>query len=361
MSEISHDPARRCLPLSEWPESDRKAWAEATREGTLLTDAGLATTWRQGTRDRVIQSYGRFLTYLDGQGLLEETSRPQDRVDRDTVVAWVEFLKAQGCASVTVHGYVLNVERALSAMAPDVDWSWLKTLAGRLQARARAVRNKRLKVVPAQELFDLGLRLIESALVSDLLNPKRRAVMVRDGVMIIFLIMRPLRLRSFAGLEIGRHLQRSESGVTLSLGPDDTKNRRPYESELAATLTNLLDSYLRDYRPILLGNHDSNRLWIAWTGDAMTDGSIASRICKITARELGRPINPHLFRDCAATTIAIDDPDHVRIIHALLGHSGMKASERHYNQAKGIEAGRQYQSMIQGLRRNIMKRNAGRR
>ena len=27
----------------------------------------------------------------------------------------------------------------------------------------------------------------------------------------------------------------------------------------------------------------------------------------------GHALNPHLFRDCAATSIAIEDPDHVRI------------------------------------------------
>jgi hypothetical protein len=34
----------------------------------------------------------------------------------------------------------------------------------------------------------------------------------------------------------------------------------------------------------------------------------------LTARILGVAINPHLFRDCAATTIATDDPEHVLII-----------------------------------------------
>ena len=39
-----------------------------------------------------------------------------------------------------------------------------------------------------------------------------------------------------------------------------------------------------------------------------------------TAAAFGHPVNPHLFRDCAATSIAIDDPQHVRIASQILGH-----------------------------------------
>ena len=42
---------------------------------------------------------------------------------------------------------------------------------------------------------------------------------------------------------------------------------------------------------------------------------------KHTAERFGQSLSPHLFRDCAATTIATDDPDHVAIIPSILGHT----------------------------------------
>jgi integrase/recombinase XerD len=57
-----------------------------------------------------------------------------------------------------------------------------------------------------------------------------------------------------------------------------------------------------------------------------------------------------LFRDAAATSIAIDDPEHVTNIMRVLGHSTLAKSERHYNQARGLEAGRRYQATIQTIR-----------
>ena len=154
--------ARRCMPLDEWPIADRQAWESAIADGSLLTDAGPAARWRQGTRDRVVQSYGRFLGYLEHHGILDRNVAPADRVFHDRVIAYGEQLMKQ-CAPVTVHGYVLNLERALSVMAPGDDWRWLAGLAARLQARAHPSRDKRRKVVPAEDLADLGHRLTSSA------------------------------------------------------------------------------------------------------------------------------------------------------------------------------------------------------
>jgi integrase len=50
-------------------------------------------------------------------------------------------------------------------------------------------------------------------------------------------------------------------------------------------------------------------------------------------------VNPHLFRDAAATFWALQDPARVRAVSELLGHEP-RMTERHYNQASGIRAGR---------------------
>jgi integrase len=63
------------------------------------------------------------------------------------------------------------------------------------------------------------------------------------------------------------------------------------------------------------------------------------------------PLNAHLFRDCVATEIAIHDPEHVQMIRPILGHATLATSERHYNLAGSLEAGRRYQGTIAKLRR----------
>jgi integrase len=62
-------------------------------------------------------------------------------------------------------------------------------------------------------------------------------------------------------------------------------------------------------------------------------------------------MNPHLFRDCAATTIALNDPEHVLITRDLLGHTTLRTAERYYNLARSVEAARAHQKLIRSLRR----------
>ena len=65
-------------------------------------------------------------------------------------------------------------------------------------------------------------------------------------------------------------------------------------------------------------------------------------------------MNPHLFRDAAATSIAIEDPSHVGSTKSVLGHSSLRTSERHYNQARSTEATAAYQSRVTTLRRSVV-------
>jgi hypothetical protein len=78
--------------------------------------------------------------------------------------------------------------------------------------------------------------------------------------------------------------------------------------------------------------------------------SIADQVRRHTRAAFGTALNPHCFRDCAATFIAIVDPEHVWIVAAILGHSTLATSERHYNQARGLEASRRYHGTLAALR-----------
>jgi integrase len=173
--------------------------------------------------------------------------------------------------------------------------------------------------------------------------------------MIAFLSARPLRLRSFAGLVIGRHSIADGNEYRIVLAPEDTKNGRPYETPIPARLAPYLKIYVEQMRPILVGEHDSDRLWISVNGANMSEPSISHRLCKVTDRELGRPINPHLFRDCAMTSRAIDDPSNILAMTAVLGHGSIRTSEKHYNQGEAIHASRQYQRHIVRKRQSIKR------
>jgi hypothetical protein len=83
-------------------------------------------------------------------------------------------------------------------------------------------------------------------------------------------------------------------------------------------------------------------------GSPMTAIAIYDRIRKHTREAFGTVLNPHLFRDAAATTLAIADPENVRVAAPLLGHRTFTRTERYYQQAKSFEAHRQYITSLFG-------------
>ena len=125
-------------------------------------------------------------------------------------------------------------------------------------------------------------------------------------------------------------------------------------------LTGPLATYLDGYRPILcrLRNRWTRpvgaALWVSTHGSPMGQTAVYEAIVGRTTMAFGQSVNPHLFRDCAATSIAIDDPAHVRIASQILGHRSAATTERYYNQAQAIEAARRYQDFLVTLRTGTM-------
>jgi integrase/recombinase XerD len=110
-----------------------------------------------------------------------------------------------------------------------------------------------------------------------------------------------------------------------------------------------LERYLREVRPMFLGATQHDGLWVSTKGGPLTGNAISSIITNRTRDAFGQPVNPHLFRACAATTIAILDPGRIGIARDLLGHVSLATTHAHYNKARSIEASRLYASILAGL------------
>jgi integrase len=236
------------------------------------------------------------------------------------------------------------------AMAPGEDWSWFRAVVGHLRRQGVRRRPKHPRLRDSAELLEAGLALMEKAEEEG--TPLRRAAAYRDGLMQATLAARPLRRRNLGMVELGRHLVRSGAGWRLVFAGHETKTGAPLELPWPGRLDAPLERYLERHRPVLLGGRASDRLWIGQRGRPLDGRQIHKRVAAVTRRLFGRPINPHLFRDCFATSVAIRDPGHIRVAAILLGHS-QRTNEAHYNQARALEAGRLYQQGLVALRRRI--------
>ena len=324
------EPQRACLPLARWPAADRDGWLAATSKGDFLLDDGPGAALKPATLDRHRSSYGRWLGFLERRAGSIRQPRPAARASREAIAAYIAELEALN-APQTVVVRMQSLSVVLRWLAPEEDWAWLRRLVVRLEARARPVRDKRARLQLADALFALGSRLTTEAESQESSTPRERAQLYRDGLMIAFLSCHPLRLGNFRRLELGRHLHRVGDRWWIELEGAETKTGQPLQLPLQARLVPLLERYLQLWRPQLASPDRvarSRALWLTEQGRAISDTHAHLRITRHTAHAFGRPVNPHLFRDALATTIALARPDKIGIVTPLLGHRSLATAQR---------------------------------
>lgn len=135
---------------------------------------------------------------------------------------------------------------------------------------------------------------------------------------------------------------------SITIEAEHSKTHTPLELDLPDLLVDSLLEYLTEYRPVLASRRGrwhrnaGDALWIIKDGSPMTEMAIYDAVRSHTRAAFGKPLNPHLFRDAAATTLAIHAPQQVRSAAPLLGHRTFSTTERHYIQAMGLEAHRRF-------------------
>ena len=345
------DPPRRCLKVEDWPEADRLAWEAAMQPGDILDGTvGPGHHWSDQTREKYRKGYGRWLTFLITSGRFDGTVAPAARVTREAVGAYLEELEDE-VASWTRWGRLAELLAAIKAIAPDEDWSWLRRVVRRLEGLVRDSRNKLQRLRSPEEIVTWAFREMEAARAD--LSARNALTTYRTSLMIALLAHCPIRLGNLTMIEIDRHLVSQKDGYRLAFDRAETKTRKPLTLPVPASLTPHIAFYLEAVRPLLLQGNETPRLWITRYGLPMEPKTIHNAITDATRQAFGEPINPHLFRDCAVTFVALDDPKHIGIAAPILGHTDPRTTERHYIQANQLAAGRRLRSSIDELRRRL--------
>lgn len=335
------------LKLPDWPGEDRLLMQKARTPKAFLRPGGAASDWREKTLETVIYRNGVFLWWLSDTGRLIPGSTPIERVTPENVEAFIEAYGA-GHASTSLAGTLHGVYEATRVMHPEADLSYLLDAVASVKAIAKP-RPKLPRMADHSALVEFGEALIAHGAIRAGEGHMLSAAAVRDGCVILFQIACPLRRTSFEALRLGYCLLRDELGYHVALGPKQMKTGHAFESPLPAGLAPHLDFYIDVARPALQarsGRPDEGWLWLGAEGEHMTGKAISRRVRQLITKHLGRAMSLHLFRDSAATTVVVRDSAHIGIIGDVLGHTRHDTSEKHYNQAKGVEAVRRYHGLL---------------
>jgi integrase len=256
--------------------------------------------------------------------------------------------------------------RMFSVLEPGRDWGPLARVYNHLRQTAAPSRDKLSCLVRASDLFELGLRLMDTC--ED--GPDRPAYVAtryRDGLLVALLIACPIRIKNLANLVIGQHLVFDGCAYWLKLTAAETKTGRPYVAAVPPELTPYIDGWLQVHRARLklmargepyvgsIGSH----LWLDRGGRPMRSKAIRDQIKSRARQAFGKAIWPHLFRDCAVTELVDCAPEEIGIAPDLLGHADLQTTKKHYIQAVGMKAHAKVQEMIAARRRAAARGTSG--
>ena len=335
----------RSLPITKWPEADRLGWTSACKPWQRLSRGGSASHLAPVTREDLARRYGYFLDFLDRCGRLDRAADAAAQVKPEAIAAFIAELQDR-VSSVTVSRTIYKVRRAAECIAPKRDFAWLTEIEKDLVLLERP-KNDFDRIVLTERLVEAGLALIHEGEADTHGSWLRRALRVRNGLMVALLAACPIRLKNFAALEIGRSFLKLEGGWWIGL--EETKSRRPDHRPVPSFLTGSIGSYLEIYRPVLLRqatcgdkpwpdlspgpapstigapNEPGCALWLGRRGEPLGYSQVKGAITETTRITLGVSVNPHRFRTSGATSAALHGSHSPHLASALLQHSELES------------------------------------
>ncbi|MEQ8332506.1 tyrosine-type recombinase/integrase [Nisaea sp.] len=339
------------IPVHNWHPVDRELWTRAQKKASKLDDPGWAAHLRPATIGLAERGYGLWNSWLINRNLLSNGASPKNLITKKDVLRFAEEF-CKGRSGNTVHLALRGIHTVVRAMEETRDYGWLDHIA-RHYAATPKTRNKAARLVPIDALFAFGQELIDKNR-GPLPLTSFAAYEFRDGLMISFLAAHPDRRHNFQDLRLGDTLVQDKVGYLVQHDGAQMKNHKARSYRVIDSLTPHLDLYFSRVRPVLMKNTkieaDTGHVWLSQYGKPMSPASISSRISDLTKSKFGKAIPPHFFRDCAATSIALEDPGHVWITKEVLGHSSIATSQKVYNQACNLSASRRFTTSTTALR-----------
>jgi len=335
------------LHRHDWPKSYLALWEAGIRPPLLPGDpSGAGATWRSQTINTTAASLGRWIFFLREQDGFDEGASPEQLVTPDRLRAYLEHLAGHNRPATVLHR-IIGLERGLAVLAPGSDRSLLRLIISNLEKDYDAV-SKRERLQEAAALVELGFALRQRGVAKGI-GRLRNSTLFRDGLQISLLAMRPLRLKNFSAIRIGRQLIPHGTSWAFDFKGHEMKNHRPIDPIFPEKLVGPMKDYIEIHRRIIVdGRYDGDALWVSSRSQPQSAITIRHQLCKWTKEAFGLPITPHLFRDCAATSLAVHSPEEVQIAHLILGNT-YAVMQKHYNLARVVEAACTYHGALERL------------
>src|SRR5216683_1243507 len=200
-------------------------------------------------------------------------------------------------------------------------------------------------------------------------NLQRGAVRAQMAVAIEILLMAPVRMSNLTKLDIEQNLVRPGQGKALHIviAAEQVKNRSPLEFPLPPESVDLLDRYIREFRPHLT-SPGNTALFPGIAGGSKNQAFFGTQISRTVGAHTGLRVHPHLFRHIGAKLFLDANPGAYEVVRRVLGHRSIDTTTGFYTGLETPAAVRHFDKTILHLRRESSaesykraKRNARKR
>ena len=341
-------PERTCAKRASWPPDDRALWEAALAPADLLDPddtKGLRNHHSSRSNQKTEQGYGRWITHLHYHDPEALNLAPEARITSERVKSYLSRLQELGNSTQTCLSRLQDLHDMAKIFSSQSDWQFLAHIASKVRARHRPARSKaHLRL--SDELLDLGYSLMEQAPREG--TQRKSAILFRDGLVIAFQALFANRRRNLAAISIGKNLIAVDDTYRLRFEEHETKSGQFLEFDCPYELGNAITHYLETVRPFLAdltgrwSKPIGQAFWVSSNASPMTEMALYDVVRKRTRAAFGEALSIHLCRDAAATTLAIADPENVRVATSLLGHRDVQTTERYYQQATTHIAHREF-------------------
>ena len=361
----------RLLPYSAikplaWPPALRRLHELRQAKPGAFTKRNVAATWRDTTFDLHVWNVSYFVGWLKWSGRLNDHADFNNWVTPEVLGVYVDDMRVAGLSPKTMATRVDGVRAALAALSPGTPTAWLMRGINTLRAEPSDQRRTQARTQHTADIVELGMSLMKQAVEErGDTAAHQRAVLYRDGLIIVFMALAVPRRSTVAVMKLGQHLVRRRDGYRIAWAAAEMKEERPHEAKLGPELSALLQRYIDEFRPGLAAKSRTPRpaptaaVWVNKRGGPLSSRGIYDLIVERTGAAFDESMFPHAFRHSAATTLVLERPDLIKLVTPLLQHRDSSSREL-YVLADQVEAGHRYGAEITS-RRAQRRRPATRR
>jgi len=331
-----------------WPPQFRRFVELRHTPTSPLELSNVASGWRDTTYNFHVDNLGFFLAWLAWTNQFDAAKELGDYVTPEIVGVYVDDMRGYGLSTRTIANRVDGVRAALAVLSPEHPADWLMHGIKQLRKEPSDRRRTAERSQHTSTIVDLGMALMNQARDPDFKRHEvNKAILYRDGLLIVFMALAVPRLSPLQVMTLGQHLVAHDDVYKISWSTKEMKEGKAYAARLDHGLSDLFRVYLEEFRPILLerkaskGQQSQNAVWLGRQGNQLLRKGIYAAIRARTKVAFDEPMFPHGFRHSAATSLALERPDLIRLATPLLQHQAQSSREL-YVHADEIAASRAF-------------------